>query len=62
MTGYASKKEAAPQQFHRSVQWTVLGSKVDKEVVWFWRPVSQTLRHLIYSSGEAYRIKFTFHY
>jgi len=62
MKGYASKKEVEPLQFHISVQWAVLGSKIDKEVVWFCRPVSQTLNHLIYASGEAYRIKFTFHY
>ena len=33
MTGYVSKKEVAPLQFHTSVQWALLGSRVDKEVV-----------------------------
>jgi hypothetical protein len=53
MTVYANKKEVAPLQFHMSDQWAILGLKVDKEVVWFCRPVSQTLNHLIYYFREA---------
>jgi len=53
ITGCARKKETALLQFYISVKWAILGSNFDKKMVWFCRPISQTLLHLVYSSGEA---------